>query len=428
MNLAFKYPIVYWNCACLIVDSGSVGSGTDYNKIAIAIGKMRKANIKVSLPDINQSDFGFKPDEKNNRILCGLKSLANVGDEVVIKTIDNRPYVSPKDYLDKVHPNKQAMISLIKGGAFDSLMDRKLCMAWYIWETCNKKSKINLQNMSGLIRYNLLPEETEEQVMARRVYEFNRYLKSSFKQGDKYILTNRAISFLNELGIEPSFDSGLYLPIKKWEKVYQKWMDVFREWMAANHDKILQKVNDNVFREDWEKYALGNYSSWEMQSLCFYYHEHELAHVNNNLYGFADFSKLPEEPEIVKTFGSGGKIFQLHTICGTCIAKDKNKSTVSLLTTTGVVNIKFRKEYFSIFDKRISEIGADGTKHCIEESWFSRGSMIAVQGIRSGDNFVPKKYKSSNSHELYKIDKVYPDGRLALRHDRYKGEESESND
>ena len=40
-----------------------------------------------------------------------------------------------------------------------------------------KKKRLTLQNMPGLIRYGLLPEDTEEQVMARRIYEFNRYLK-----------------------------------------------------------------------------------------------------------------------------------------------------------------------------------------------------------------------------------------------------------
>jgi DNA polymerase-3 subunit alpha len=91
-------------------------------------------------------------------------------------------------------------------------------------------------------------------------------------------------------------------------------------------------------------------------------------------------------------------IFKLHKICGTCIAKNKTKSIVTLLTTTGVVNVKFRKEYFSLFDKQISERGADGVKHVVEKSWFNRGNKIVVMGIRSGDNFVSKKYAASGGH------------------------------
>ena len=75
---------------------------------------------------------------------------------LVEKIIENRPYVSPRDFLNKVQLNKQAMISLIKGGAFDNMMDRKECMAWYIWETCDKKSRITLQNMNGLMKYGFI--------------------------------------------------------------------------------------------------------------------------------------------------------------------------------------------------------------------------------------------------------------------------------
>ena len=113
---------------------------------------------------------------------------------------------------------------------------------------------------------------------------------------------------------------------------------------------------------------------------------------------------------------------KLYKICGTCIAKNKVKSTVSILTTTGVVNVKFRKEYFSLFDKQISERGADGVKHVVEKSFFNKGSMIVVMGIRSGDDFISKKYASSGGHQLYKIDQIKDDGTLVLRSERYKGE------
>ena len=115
---------IYWNTACLIVNSGATdeeaGGSTDYGKIAKAIGDIMSVGIQVSLANINKSDFGFAPDVENNRILFGLKGMLNVGDDVIAATIANRPYASPRDYLNKVHPGKQAMISLIKGGAFDA--------------------------------------------------------------------------------------------------------------------------------------------------------------------------------------------------------------------------------------------------------------------------------------------------------------------
>jgi DNA polymerase-3 subunit alpha len=158
--------------------------------------------------------------------------------------------------------------------------------------------------------------------------------------------------------------------------------------------------------------------------MCFYYHEHELAHVNKEKYGLVDFFQLPEDPIVANTFFRGGKevrMFQLSKICGTCIAKDKAKGIVTLLTPYGVVPVKFRKEYFSMFDKQISVKDAEGVKHVMERSWFNRGSMIVVQGIRSGDNFLPKKYSSSVSEQLYKITEIDNKGEIKLTHTRYQG-------
>ena len=433
--LAMTFNPIYWNTACLIVNSGAtdevLGNSTNYSKIAKAIGDIQNAGIKVSLIDINRSGYGFEPDVENNQILFGMKGLLNVGDDIIAEIIANRPYTSLKHFYYTIKPTKQTMISLIKSGAFDNMEDRKFAMVWYIWETCDKKKRLTLQNMSGLIKYGLLPEDTEEQITARRVFEFNRYLKAmcdkTFEPGF-YVLDERCINFLNEIDCEDLMvtnNMSWLLEIKKWEKVYQKWMDIFRTWISENKDEILQELNSKIFKEDWDKYASGTISAWEMEVMCFYYHEHELANLNKYKYGFSNFYDLPREPVVEKTFARGAatiNMFKLHKICGTCIAKDKTKSTVTLLTTDGVVTVKFRKEYFSMFDKQISERGEDGVKHVVEKSWFNRGNMIVVTGIRSEDNFIAKKYASTGGHTLYKIKEILPNGEITLQSERYKGE------
>ena len=45
----------------------------------------------------------------------------------------------------------------------------------------------------------------------------------------------------------------------------------------------------------------------------------------------------------------------------------------------------------------------------MERSWFNRGNMIVVMGIRQGDNFITKKYASSAGHQLYKINQILKD-------------------
>ena len=429
--LATTFNPIYWNTACLIVNSGATdednGGQTDYSKIAKAIGEIRNKNIKVSLVDINRSDFGFKPDVENNQILFGFKGMLNVGDDLIKSIIEHRPYYSMRDFYAKVNPNKQAMIALIKGGAFDSFESRYKIMVDFIWLTCDKKKRLTLQNMPGLIRYNLLPNDSEDYIMARRIYEFNRYLKSECKVGTElYSPDDRALDFLTEIDQNSLIKYQDNIPLvsaKEWDKkVYQPWMDIFRDWIATNKDDILDKLNTTIFMEDWDKYAKGNLSTWEMEALCFYYHDHELKNVNSNKYGIVNFNNLSPEPVVESIYRQKIPIYKLYKICGTCIAKNKTKSTVYLLTNDGVVPIKFRQEYFSMFDKQISERQADGTKKIIEKSWFNRGNMILVQGIRRGDEFVPKTYANTAGHQLYHIDTIYDNGDLLLRHNRAQGE------
>ena len=453
MNLAYKYPLIFWNCSCLITDSGGAENlaeededdivdeeekkkkrSTDYKKIATAIGKLQQAGIKVLPPDINNSSYTFTPDVINNKILFGLSGMLNVGEDVITNTIKNRPYDSIKDYYYKVNPGKQAMVSLIKGGAFDNFMDRKLAMIWYIWETCDKKEKLTLQNMPSLIKYDLVPKE-EQYIMPLRVYEFNRYLKAMCKniyEPDYYKLDERAISFLVEIEQDQLLETdnlSWLLNKKIWDKVYQKYMDYFRGWLIDNKINILTELNDKIFMADWEKYAKGTVSAWEMEALCFYYHDHELKNIDREKYGISNYFSLPEEPVVDRSFAKGGKtinLFKLTKICGTCIAKNKDKGYVTLLTPEGVVTVKFRKEYFSMFDKQISEKNPDGTKTVKEKSWFKRGSMIIVQGMRSGDNFISKKYASNGaSHQLYKIKSIDEKGEIVLQTERYKGDYEE---
>ena len=439
LYIATHWNPIYWNTACLIVNSGATdpdnGGQTDYAKIAKAMGEISDAGIKISLVDINHSDYGFKPDAENNQILYGMKAMLNVGDDVIADTIKNRPYSSIKDYYLKVRPKKTSMISLIKGGAFDTFMERKDAMIWYIWETCDKKQRLTLQNMAALIKYNLLPKD-DESILAKRIYEFNRYLKSMCKVSHDsvyYHLDDRAVDFLTEIGRDDMMDVSPYfmLNIKSWDKVYQKEMDVFRNWIAANKDSILFELNNIIFQEEWNKYAQGSYSAWEMEALCFYYHEHELAKVNKTMYGLKDFDKLSKNPVVDSKFMRNGKeikIFKLDKICGTCIAKNKNKSSISLLTTDGVVNVKFRREYFAMFDKQITQRQADGTKKIVEKSWFNRGNKLIVTGMRSEDDFVVKKYASTPGHELYKIDGVNEDGTMLIRHTRVSGDVEDSDE
>ena len=116
--------------------------------------------------------------------------------------------------------------------------------------------------------------------------------------------------------------------------------------------------------------------------------------------------------------------FLLITSKRTVIGKNDTRSSVTLLTTTGVVNVKFTKEYFAMYNRQISEKQSDGTKKVVEKGWFTRGVKLLVAGYRRDDTFVAKTYKNNGFNQLYRITKVEKDGSIELEHNR-KGMESD---
>jgi DNA polymerase-3 subunit alpha len=150
-----------------------------------------------------------------------------------------------------------------------------------------------------------------------------------------------------------------------------------------------------------------------MDSLSFYYHDHELAKLKTLVYDIDDYESLEEE-EIDRQFttkdGDEITMFKIHRIAGTVIDKNKAKSSVTLLTTSGVVTVKVWKNQFSAWDKQISEKGSDGKKHVIEKSWFTRGTKLIITGIKRENTFIPKKYKSTSYPLFEKIEELSDDG------------------
>ena len=474
LNLAYKYPTILWDCACLISDSGgaekeeesdeeneqncieetfdsSIGifddetddeddegdettakknkkstKSANYGKIATAIGKMKHEGVDIVATDINKSEYTFAPDIKNHRIIYGLSGITRVGDDLVRQIIDNRPYASIEDFISKIKINKPQMINLIKSGAFDSLYnnDRVRAMDKYIDLIADKKKRMTLQNMQMLINFGFIPEEYDLQC---RVYNFNKYLKKH-KTGTSYGLDNIALNFFSN-----NFDMDLLTPasneyiftIKQtdWDKIYKKHMDIIRPFIQKNNQELLDKVNNKLRQDLWDKYCLGNISQWEMDSISCYIHNHELKNIKNGFYGLVNYSDLPEDPIVNYEFRSketGQKIplFKIVRIAGTVLDKDKNKKTVTLLTNDSVVTVKIFGDAFTHYDKQISEKRPDGTKKVIEKSWLSRGNKIIVTGIRREDNFIAKKYKNTPHHLVELITSIDESGYIQTQKER----------
>ena len=489
MNLAYKYPIIFWNCACLINDAGGSEQEdeldetaieevkqatpyynemeefnaeedeesdedsyeeedcdgypveivvtkdqkkkkkpkvTNYGKIAAAIGKMTTSGIKVETPDINKSSYTFSPDADSNVIRYGLSGITRVSDDLIKTIIENRPYTSFKDFYNRVKVNKLQAVNLIKSGAFDCFDDRAKVMKEYVDLVSDTKKRITLQNMRMLIDFKLIPDEYDLQ---RRVFNFNKYLKKMKLNNVYYGLDNIAYHFLEKYFdvdiVEPdeTTESGFKIRQLKWDGIYQKQMDIIRPFIKEHNTELLEAVNAQLTSDVWNKYCLGTLSKWEMDSVSFYAHPHELDGVDLDLYMIDDFFKLDEQPEVERVLPIKGKqvpIFKLHRIAGTVLDRDKSKKMVTLLTLNGVVSVKIYGA-FEAYDRQISEKGPDGKKHIIERSMFTRGNKIIVTGIRTDDSFIAKVYKSTPWHRVEQI--IGVDGeRLVIKTERADGE------
>ena len=76
-----------------------------------------------------------------------------------------------------------------------------------------------------------------------------------------------------------------------------------------------------------------------------------------------------------------------------------------------------------MYDKQLSQKGADGKKHIVERSWMTRGTKLMIQGIRRGNDFIPKKKKNSIYPIISKIVEIKNDGELVFQYERAEVEE-----
>lgn len=372
MNLAYHYPSIYWATAVMTVEAGALdiedSSGTNYAKVSAAIGRVTSEGYKVELPLINEADFGFVPDAKNNSIVYGLKGITEVSDDFVKTIIENRPYSSPEDFIEKCQPQKKQMINLIKAGAFTEFEDRRLTMNNYLTSISPKKARITLQNMNTLIDYRLIPNELISYVY---LYNFNKYIKKG-ETPSGFKIDARAMDFLAKNFPDIDITSG-FLDGKLWKKTYENEMNGLKTWLKENEEHLIEEIQRNDVLKIWEQYCVGNDSAWEMDVLGFYHSGHELANIN--VEDVVSINNLQE-----------GDYKHVVTIAGTVLGKEPYKHMVTILTPDGVVDLKFTGEAFANYNKTISEV-VKGEKKTLEKSWFVKGTLVLATGFKSGEVF-----------------------------------------
>ena len=99
---------------------------SNQNKLSEFYEELKRLNIEIIRPDINQCFADFRAE--NGKFYYALGGIKAVGYEavsnIVQERISNGPFKSIKDFLNRVNPkdiNKLQLEGLVKAGAFDNL-------------------------------------------------------------------------------------------------------------------------------------------------------------------------------------------------------------------------------------------------------------------------------------------------------------------
>ena len=150
-----------------------------------------------------------------------------------------------------------------------------------------------------------------------------------------------------------------------------------------------------------------------METLSYYYHDHELKNINPGLYNIKDFDSLPENGQE-----------DICALAGTIINVDNNKKTISLLTNyEKSVDVKFFGSTYAVFNQKISVVDEKTKKKTvIDDSWFKRGNKLIVYGQRRENGFTCRSMRTERgfSRSVGLIEKINYDGSLEIRYTRNK--------
>lgn len=204
--LKVHYPIEYLT-SCLILEN-------DNTKVSTLCSEIDRLGLKISLPDINESNIDFVPSENKHDIIYGfngIKGLSTNGCNIIIA---NRPYKSFEDFLERVGLvlGKSDVISLIKANAFRNI------------------------------------------TKCTQMEQFEKYYDLRFNNGKE---DKKPIKKVNKTHIKYLLDNGLIEPDEQEDKIL-----------------CLDIINEERMQKCWidfkEKYCSGNSLSWEMETVNAY--------------------------------------------------------------------------------------------------------------------------------------------------------------
>lgn len=161
MWLKVNYPMEFYT-SLLSIESDSV-------KISRIIREMKLWGLNASAPDVNTSERGFSIN--GNTIRYGLRAIKGLGEVAAREIINNRPYESYEDFLEKTPTNKvnkKIKMALLNSGALDCWGART---EWILDDVCDKIPGV--QQIDEQVKY----EEELLGVSLSRISDLEQYRK-----------------------------------------------------------------------------------------------------------------------------------------------------------------------------------------------------------------------------------------------------------
>ena len=175
---------IYFMTALLTSKSDKV------EKISVVVNDCKRVEIKVAPPNINLSQAYFTAIPDENKILFGLMGVKGLGESIVNKIIENRPYISLNDFIDKVG-DKTAIITLIKTGGVPTKNKMKTLQKYAI-KTFDKKTYTPVKTLPKLSvlkeEYGIDVDTIKDKQDRLRIYNakkeqiFNKQMEEKFKK------------------------------------------------------------------------------------------------------------------------------------------------------------------------------------------------------------------------------------------------------
>ena len=91
----------------------------------------------------------------------------------------------------------------------------------------------------------------------KKCYNFTKYIRKHRSNKDKYLIDDISRVYIldrfPEDRIKVDKDGVEYITTAWWDAIYNSMMDKVRQWLSSNKQELLEKLNEELFNEEFKK-------------------------------------------------------------------------------------------------------------------------------------------------------------------------------